>query len=108
MRTSRLPNRRENQREPIDMRPRAICNAPVILTALALASAAQAETGRLELLGIAVTPHVVADSMRYRRDPEPAVGARVQMFLHYEGAADADPLVMDEAFRALFNGKAPA
>lgn len=34
-----------------------------------------------ELIGVTVTPHVVADSMRYRRPRDPALGAKVQLFL---------------------------
>jgi hypothetical protein len=35
----------------------------------------------LEPLGVTVTPHVRAESMRYRREPTPERGARVQLFL---------------------------
>jgi len=34
-----------------------------------------------ELVGTAVTPHVIADSMRYRRPRDLALGAKVQLFL---------------------------
>jgi len=61
----------------------------------------------LELAGVSVTPHVQAESMRYRRDPEPAVGARVQLFLLNSTAPDSTPLVLDSNLRTLFNGRAP-
>lgn len=35
----------------------------------------------LELAGVTVTPHVRAESMRYRRESTPEMGARVQWFL---------------------------
>jgi hypothetical protein len=35
----------------------------------------------LELAGISVIPHVQSAQMRYRRDPDPGLGARVQLFL---------------------------
>ncbi len=39
----------------------------------------------IELAGVAVTPHVIAPQMRYRRDPDPELGARVQLFVHNRG-----------------------
>jgi hypothetical protein len=41
----------------------------------------QACAAPLELAGVTVTPHVHAESMRYRRPPEPDMAARVQLFI---------------------------
>jgi len=60
----------------------------------------------LEIVGVTVTPHVVAESMPYRRDPEPAVGARVQLILRNNGDS-SEPLVFDSSARLLFNNKVP-
>ena len=56
---------------------------------------------RWELVGTSVTPHVRASSMRFRRDPGPANGAPVRLFIRggYDAPARAD-------FR--FNGETPA
>ena len=40
---------------------------------------------QLVLKGPNVTPHMIAKSMRYHQDPEPAAGARVQLFLYNNG-----------------------
>ena len=68
---------------------------------------AQSVDASLELAGVTVTPHVIADSMRYRVDAEPAVGARVQLFLR-NGAGPGDgALTIDAQTRALFDGHLP-
>lgn len=41
---------------------------------------------QFELAGVTVTPHIIASQMRYRRDPDPELGARVQLFLHNRGS----------------------
>lgn len=79
----------------------------VFLTGLALVSAAHTDSLGLEIAGISVTPHVMVNSMRYARNPEPAVGARVQLFLRNDDAASAEPPVMDKDSRILFNGASP-
>lgn len=38
-----------------------------------------------EIRGVTVTPHVIAESMRYRRPRDPDLGAKIQLFVH--GAA---------------------
>jgi len=60
----------------------------------------------LEIAGLTLTPHVMADSMRYRRDAEPAVGARVQLFI--QNPAGAATLALAPAARMLLAGKSPA
>ena len=59
----------------------------------------------LDLLGLSVTPHNQSPDMRYRRAPDPQLGARVEMFLRNDGPA---PLTMTQDFRALFDGRTPA
>ncbi len=80
--------------------------SPLVLCAtVALCTLASAPCTALDLAGVTVTPHVMAESMRYRRDPEPAAGARVQVFLRNGGAP---ALVLDSESRVLLNGKTPA
>ncbi|MBX7256067.1 MAG: hypothetical protein K1Y02_06865 [Candidatus Hydrogenedentes bacterium] len=80
----------------------------VLVSGFAILSSAVADNQHLDIAGISLTPHVMADSMRYARDPEPAVGARVQLFLRNAGTTDAKTLVIDKDSRVLFDGKAPA
>ncbi|NUN94726.1 MAG: hypothetical protein HUU16_01015 [Candidatus Omnitrophica bacterium] len=77
------------------------------LVALAGPWVSSAPSASLELAGISVTPHVLADSMQYRREPEPAQGARVQLFLLNSGAPNSKPLPLDVTLRTLFDGRAP-
>jgi len=57
---------------------------------------------QLVLKGTNVTPHMIAESMRYHRDPEPAVGARVQLFLYNKGT-ESLPITNQTSVR--FDGK---
>jgi hypothetical protein len=41
----------------------------------------ESQAAELDLTGIAIIPHVQSGAMRYRRDPDPGLGARVQLFL---------------------------
>ncbi|MBM3848433.1 MAG: hypothetical protein FJ405_19385, partial [Verrucomicrobia bacterium] len=59
----------------------------------------------LDLVGISVTPHQQAPNMRYRRAPDPELGARVEFFLRNDGSM---PLTLTREFRALFDGQTPA
>lgn len=81
--------------------------ACIVLTGFTLALVAHAAPPQLGIAGISVTPHVMADSMRYTKEPEPAVGARVQLFLRNDGAADGEPVLMDKDARILCDGKSP-
>lgn len=82
----------------------------VVLTVgvLITLAAAGAEPQVLKVEGVTVTPHVIAESMRYARPPEPADGALVQLFLRHDAPADAAPLVLDGSTRLLFDGRTPA
>ncbi|MCB9784256.1 MAG: hypothetical protein H6751_14935 [Candidatus Omnitrophica bacterium] len=66
-----------------------------------------ASCSTLELAGVSVTPHVRAESMRYRRAPEPANGARVQLFLLNTSGPESNPLSLDSNLRTLFDGRTP-
>ena len=79
-----------------------------LMIGLSLALPVRADGSSLNIAGITVTPHVMAESMRYSRDPEPAVGARVQVFVRNDTAQDSQPLVLDSKTRILFDGKSPA
>jgi len=84
-----------------------ICGLSVAASIL-FALSAGGEVPALELSGMAVTPHVVADSMRYSKEPEPLAGARVQLFLLHNAPSGAAPLTLDADTRVLFDGKTPA
>ena len=85
-----------------------VCSIAVIMAGTFPALAAHAENPPLGISGISIAPHVMADSMRYSRDPEPAAGARVQLFVRNDAAQDSTPLVLDSKTRILFDGKSPA
>ncbi len=87
---------------------RTIVTKCILLIGVVSALAAYPDNARLGLAGISVIPHVMADTMRYGKEPEPAVGARVQLFIRNEGTTNDDPLVMDKDARVLFDGKSPA
>lgn len=74
---------------------------------VAATTAVYGEGSALSVAGMTVTPHLMADSMRYSRDPEPAVGARVQLFLRHDAPEGGAPLVLDGQSRLLFDGKTP-
>lgn len=63
-----------------------------------------AAAGRLEVAGLTVTPHVQASGMRYRREPDPSLGARVQLFLHNTGSTD---LKIPATIETRFRGRTP-
>lgn len=52
---------------------------------LALVVATELCATDLEITGVTVTPHVVAPTMRYAREPDPELGARVQLFVRNTG-----------------------
>jgi hypothetical protein len=62
-----------------------------------------AEAG-LEIEGVTVTPHLLAPSMRYARDPDPSLGARVQLFLR--NSSDG-ALSLDAQTPIRFRGRSP-
>jgi hypothetical protein len=68
----------------------------VVFGALAGSSTAAA----LELAGLAVTPHVQSPNLRYRRPPDPQLGARVEMFLRHNSP---EPLAIGTSFPARFD-----
>ncbi len=47
-----------------------------------------ASSTELEIVGITVTPHVIAEEMRYARARDESLGARVQLFLRNKGSSD--------------------
>ncbi len=62
---------------------------------------------QLELAGMTVTPHVRAESMRYREEPEPADGARFQLFFKNISLPDNPPVVLDGETSITLNGDTP-
>ena len=67
----------------------------LIIAVLLTLSVAQ-ELPSAEICGVTVTPHVVADSMMYRRPRDPDISAKVQLF------------VKGSAIPQSFNGKTPS
>ncbi|MBM3855678.1 MAG: hypothetical protein FJ399_21415, partial [Verrucomicrobia bacterium] len=59
----------------------------------------------LELAGLSVTPHVRSAELRYRRPPEPGLGARVELFLRHDGPA---PLAVGAGHPVSFDQRTPA
>jgi len=90
------------------MKARMACGVATLMVGVSLAFAARADGPTINIAGITVTPHVMAESMRYARAPEPAVGARVQLFLRNDAASNSEPSSMNGQTRALFDGKPPA
>lgn len=67
-----------------------------LIIAVLLALAVAQELPSAEICGVTVTPHVVADSMMYRRPRDPDLAAKVQLF------------VKGSAIPISFNGKTPS
>lgn len=67
-----------------------------LIIAVLLALAVAQELPSAEICGVTVTPHVVADSMMYRRPRDPDLAAKVQLF------------VKGSAIPKSFNGKTPS
>ena len=89
------------------MKARMGCRVATLIVGGSLAFAARAEGPAINIAGVTVTPHVMADSMRYARSPEPAAGARVQLFLRNDAASNSEPLSINGQTRVLFDGKRP-
>ncbi|MCB1127315.1 MAG: hypothetical protein KDM81_12515, partial [Verrucomicrobiae bacterium] len=58
----------------------------------------------LKLVGVTVTPHVQSTEMRYRREPDFSLGARVQLFLMNHGD---EPIRFDASTPVHVRGKTP-
>jgi hypothetical protein len=65
----------------------------------------QGQSHALELVGMVVTPHVQSDEMRYRRPPDPELGARVELILR--NSSD-QPVPIDSQLPLDFDGRTPA
>jgi hypothetical protein len=61
-----------------------------LITCLALAAgqAGYAQTPSLDLAGVTITPHVQSKEMRYRREPDFSLGARVELFVRNTGESE--------------------
>jgi hypothetical protein len=70
-----------SQINPFSSAGRTRCGLVLLLAALMPWRVPETKAAGLDLAGIAVTPHVQSSEMRYRRDPDPGLGARVQLFL---------------------------
>lgn len=58
----------------------------------------------LQLEGVTVTPHCQSPDLRYRRPPDPQLGARVELFLLNDGHAS---LILRPDFPISFDGRRP-
>jgi len=72
---------------------RVLC---LLLFATALPFVQSRNATSAEVVGVTVTPHSIADSMRYRRPRDPSLAARVQLF------------IKGSAMPGQFDGKTPA
>lgn len=81
----------------------AACALAWLLIAGGKAEPAWAELS-LELAGARVTPHVMAAEMRYSRDPDPELGARVQLFVRNTGSS---PVMLMPTSSIRVSGKTP-
>ncbi len=79
-----------------------------VLASVVLGGGSSAPGAELELIGLTVTPHFQLESMRYAREPKPADGARVQLFLRHATDSHIPPLVIRADSPLRFNGKTPA
>jgi hypothetical protein len=78
---------------------------PVLnLLLLANLCASAVESVPLELAGVTVTPHVQSRELKYRREPDFSLGARVELFLRNGGAQELR-LAVDTPIR--LRGKTP-
>jgi hypothetical protein len=75
------------------------------LVALGVAAAEGPPSGPLEIVGVTVTPHARASSLRYRREPSPDRGARVQLFVRYPAKGDSPALTLRQVS---FDGASPS
>ena len=89
------------------MKKPMLCVWGAFLLCAGLSSLAAAESA-VSISGVTVTPHVIAESVCYARAPEPAEGARVQLFLRNGGPSDSEPLSLTGQTRLRFDGKSPA
>ncbi len=85
------------------MKPLLLAFIP-LLTALTFSVLRKSVHGA-ELAGVAVTPHVIADSMRYRRPRDPTLGAKVQLFL--KGPCEIPLNSQGTYLGPKFNGRTP-
>lgn len=83
-----------------------------LVAALFFSAFAQAAVGAeevpLELSGMSVTPHLMLETMRYLNPPEPADGARVQLFLKCREGANGTPVLLNGETGVTFDGQSPA
>lgn len=89
------------------MNVRVAAETSIVALGMILTSVARADEARLGIAGLSVTPHVMAATMRYSRNPEPAVGARVQLFLRNDGTHGDASIVLDRDSRVVFEGVTP-
>ncbi len=76
--------------------------AALVLTTTA---ALRGQTQTLEAVGVVVTPHIQSSEMRYRRPPDPDLGARVELILRNNSD---EPLSIDANLPVRFDGQTPA
>jgi len=61
---------------------------PLLIAGIAVASPGHAQADLLDLKGATVTPHLQSTEMRYHREPDRSLGARVQFFLSNAGQSE--------------------
>jgi hypothetical protein len=81
---------------------RSILDATLLLLLPGWPGQLAARGTALELAGVTVTPHVQSGRMRYRRPPDPGLGARVELFLRN---STTHPMQMGAALPVRFGGR---
>lgn len=76
----------------------------VLIVILGLVCPVRAANAELAIEGVTVIPHLLAPSMRYARDPDPSLGARVQLFLRNTGEQE---LRLEAQNPIRFRGRSP-
>ncbi len=76
-----------------------------LVAALFLAGGPASAAPALEVAGISVTPHMQSAELRYRRNPDPQLGARVQLFVRN---VSPRPITLDVSTPLRLRGQEPA
>lgn len=77
----------------------------VILAGLNVIASSRADAPNLSLAGVHVIPHRQSTELQYRRNPDPSLGARVELFLVNNSA---QPLVLPSSTGFRLRGRSPA
>ncbi len=77
----------------------------LLISFLLIIGIARTDSHAAEVVGVTVTPHVVADTMRFRRPRDPDLGAHVQLFIKGPWTPDKEPSSL--SIQPAFDHKSP-